>query len=55
MYLHNAAKIKVIKKSINGRNQGFSYLFCMTMEGFGAGSLLVTNGCGSESATLAYN
>jgi hypothetical protein len=41
-------KEKVIKKSQNSRNQGFSYYFCLMMEGSGsrsgAGSVLVTNG-----------
>ncbi len=40
--------LKVIKKLQNSRNQGFSYYFCLMMEGSWAkswtGSLLVTNG-----------
>ncbi len=37
---------KVITKSQNSRSQGFSYYFCLMMEGSGAGSILVTNGSG---------
>ncbi len=33
-------RYKVRKKS---QNQGFSYYFCLMMEGSGAGSVLVTN------------
>ncbi len=42
--------VKVIKKSQNSTNQGFSYYFCLMMEGFGPRFLLVTSGsgCGSE-------
>ncbi len=44
---------RVIKKSQNSINQGFSYYFCLMMEGAGAGSVLVTNGlgCGSGRPT----
>jgi hypothetical protein len=38
-------KDKVIKKSQNSRNQGFSYYFCLVIEG--AGSVPRTNGSGS--------
>ncbi len=45
---------KVIKKSQNSRNQGFSYYFCLLIEG--SGSVPLTNGSrsrsGSGSATL---
>jgi hypothetical protein len=34
---------KVIKKSQNNRNQGFSYYFCLMMEGSEAGSVPLTN------------
>ncbi len=37
--------VKSHKKSQNSRNQGFSYYFCLTMEGSGS----VTNGCGCGS------
>ena len=36
---------KVIKKSQNNRNKGFSYYFCLTMQG--SGSVNPTNGSGS--------
>jgi hypothetical protein len=35
-------RLEVIKKSQNSRNQGYSYYFCLMMEGSGAGSELVT-------------
>ncbi len=38
---------KVIKKSLNSRNQGFYYYFCLMIEGSGAVPL--TNGSGAES------
>ncbi len=52
MRIQNTGKIqKVTRKSQNGRNQGFSYYFCLMMDGSGtgSGSVLVTNGsrCGS--------
>jgi hypothetical protein len=36
--LHHSPKIKSIKKSQNSRYQGFSYYFCLVMEGSGSGS-----------------
>ncbi len=44
--LHHSSKIKSHKEVTNSRNQGFSYYFCLMMEGSGAGSVLVTNGSG---------
>jgi hypothetical protein len=43
------AKIKVQKKSLNIRNQGYSYYFCLMIEGSGSGSgsVTLTNGSGS--------
>jgi hypothetical protein len=38
LHLHHFTKIKVVKKSQNSRNQGFSNCFCMMMEGSGSGS-----------------
>ncbi len=35
---------KVIKKSQNSRNQGFSYYFCLMIEGSGSRSIPLTNG-----------
>jgi hypothetical protein len=44
-------KEKVKKKSQSSRNQGFSYYFCLVMEGSGpgSGSAPLTNGSGSGS------
>ncbi len=41
-----------IKKLQNSGNQGFSYYFCLMIEGSGVGSVLVINesGCGSRRA-----
>ncbi len=36
--LHHFSKIKIQKDSQNSRNQGFSYYFCMMIEGSGSGS-----------------
>jgi hypothetical protein len=41
------------KESQNSRNQGFSYYFCMIIEGSGSGR--PKNMCGSGSATLVIN
>ncbi len=51
-YLFSAyhfSKIKSPKKSQNSRNKGFSYYFCLLIEGPGAGSgsIPLTNGSGS--------
>jgi hypothetical protein len=35
---------KIKKKSQNSRNQGFSYYFCLMIEGSGSGSIPLTNG-----------
>ncbi len=43
------SKIKSKKKSQHSRNQGFSYYFCLMIEGYGAGSIPLTNGSGSGS------
>ncbi len=50
LHLHHISKIKSqSKKSQNSRNQGFSYYFCMMIEGsgVGSGSIPLTNGSGS--------
>ncbi len=39
------------KKSQNRRNQGFSYYFCLMLEGSGSGSIPLTNGTGSGSGS----
>jgi hypothetical protein len=51
VHLHNFSKIKSQKESQNSRNQGFSYYFCMMIEGSGsgAGSIHLTSGSGSGS------
>ncbi len=46
VHLHNFSKIKSQKESQNSRNQGFSYYFCMMIEGSGSGSIPLTNGSG---------
>ncbi len=49
VHLHHSSKIKshTLKKLQNSRNQGFSYYFCLMMEG--SGSVLVANGSGCGS------
>ncbi len=37
LHLHRFSKIKSQKESQNSRNQGFSYYFCMVIEGSGSG------------------
>ncbi len=49
-YIHHSSKIKkVIKQSQNSRNEGFSDYFFLMMEGYAAGSVLVTSGSGCGS------
>jgi hypothetical protein len=43
VHLHNFSKIKCQKESQNSRNQGFSYYFCMMIEGSGFGSTPLTS------------
>jgi hypothetical protein len=38
----------VIKKSQKCRNQGFSYYFCLMIDGSGSGHIPLTNGSGSR-------
>ena len=45
VHLHHFSKIKSQKESQNSRNQGFSYYFCMMIEG--SGSIPQTNWSGS--------
>jgi hypothetical protein len=45
--LHHFSKIKSLKESQNRRNQGFSYYFCMMIEGSGSGYIPLTSGSGS--------
>ncbi len=49
LHLHHFSKIKSQKESQNSRNQGFSYYFCMMIEGSGSGSIPVTSGSGFGS------
>jgi hypothetical protein len=49
LHLHHFSKIKSPKESQNSRNQGFSYYFCMMIEGTGSGSRA---GSGSGSIPL---
>jgi hypothetical protein len=45
----HSSKIKVIKKSQNSNKSRVCILFCLMMEGSGAGSVLLTNGSGCGS------
>jgi hypothetical protein len=47
LHLHHFLKIKSPKKSQNSRNLGFSYYFCLMIEGSGSGSIYRTNGSGA--------
>ncbi len=51
VHLHHFSKIKSQKESQNKGNQGFSYYFCMMIEGAGSGagsgSIPLTSGSGS--------
>jgi hypothetical protein len=53
-HLHHFSKIKSQKESQNRRNQGFSYYFCMMIEGSGSGAgsgaIPLTSGSGSREA-----
>jgi hypothetical protein len=49
VHLHHFSKIKSQKEPQNSRNQGFSYNFCMMIEGSGSGSRA---GSGSGSIPL---
>ncbi len=51
VHLHHFSKIKSQEESQHRRNQGFSYYFCMMIEGSGAGSgsIPLTSGSGSGS------
>ncbi len=47
VHLHHSSQNKSIKKSQNNRNHGFSYYFCLMIEGSESGSVSLTNGSGS--------
>jgi hypothetical protein len=48
-HLHHFIKIKSQKEVPNSRNQGFSYNFCLMIEGSGDGFIPLTRGTGSGS------
>ncbi len=52
VHLHHFSKIKSQKESQNSRNQGFSYYFCIMIEGSGSrsGSIPLTSESGSGRA-----
>ncbi len=55
--LHHFSKIKVQQKSQNSRNQGFSYYFCLMIEGYGSGrpkNIWIRNTVLSEHNSLWY-
>jgi hypothetical protein len=49
VHLHHFSMIKSQKESQNRRNQGFSYYFCMMIEGSGSVSIPLTSGSESGS------
>ncbi len=49
LHLYHFSKIKSQKESQNSRNQGFSYYFCMMIEGSGSGSIPLTSRSGFGS------
>jgi hypothetical protein len=51
VHLHNFLKIKSQKESQNCRNQGFTYYFCMMIEGSGAGAGSIPLTSGSRSGS----
>jgi hypothetical protein len=51
LHLHHK---KVIKKSQNKRNQGFSYYFCFMIEGLGSGSRTKGSGSGAPKTYGSY-
>ncbi len=50
VHLHHFSKIKSQKEPQNSRKQGFSYYFCMMIEGSGSGSIPLNSGSGSGEA-----
>ena len=49
VHLHHFSKIKSPKDVTNSRNQGFSFYFCLMIEGSGSGSIPLINESGSGS------
>jgi hypothetical protein len=49
IHSHHFSKTKSPKKSQNSRKQGFSYYFCLMIEGSGSGSMPLTDGSGYGS------
>ncbi len=53
VHAHHSSQIKSHKKkSQNSINQGFSYYFCLMMEGSGSGSVPLANGSGVPYCSL---
>jgi hypothetical protein len=52
VHLHHVSKIRSQNESQNRRSQGFSYYFCIMIEGSGSGSIPLTSGSGSGSRRL---
>ncbi len=48
VHLHHFSKIKSQKVVTHSRNQGFSYFFCLIIEGSRSGSMPLTTGSGSR-------
>jgi hypothetical protein len=54
VHLHHFSKIKSQKESKKRRNQGFSYYFCMIIEGSGGPKTCGSGGSGAGSGTLVF-
>jgi hypothetical protein len=54
LHLHYFSKIRSQKESQNSRIQGFSYYFCMMIEGSGSGSRAEENNLGQFSRILEH-
>ncbi len=60
LHFHHFSKLKSQKESQNSRNQGFSYYFCMMIEGSGSragsrsGSIPLASGSGSRMPVIMW-
>ncbi len=54
VHLHHFSKMKSQKESQNSKNQGFSYYFCMMIEGSGSRSIPLTSGSGSGRPKIMW-